>query len=194
MRRTLGSLSAVFLLGAASPAAAVTIDLTLDVDRVSSSGQVIYTVGLAEAGAGGPLSINGYTLGIEWDAVELGFVMAEQLVSYGTLGVTAFLGANDCSNGSCTAGNVPTQDSLAVGPMFAVTFDVLQLIDDGLVDFRAGILDLASDDVTQPTSEPVFQKGISVVSDAPEPPGLALFAVGAALLARQRRLSLIDRR
>ena len=194
MRRTLGSLIAMLLLGMAAPAAAITIDLTLDVDRVSSPGQVIFTVGLAEAGTGDPLSINGYTLGIEWDAVELGFVSAEQLVSFGALGVTSFLGANDCSNGSCTAGNVPTEDSLTVGAMFAVIFDVLMVIDDGLVDFRAGILDSATDDVTQPTGEPVFDKGVSVVSSAPEPGGLALFVVAAALLACQRRFSLIDKR
>jgi hypothetical protein len=192
MQRLSGALCATLALALAQPAAAVTIDLTLDADPDSSPSQLTYTIGLAESGTGNPLSINGYSLGIEFDAVELSFVSAQQLVSFGSLGVTSFLGPNDCSNGVCTAGNVPTEDSPPVGSLFSVRFDVLTTIDDGQVDFRAGILDVSTQDVTQATGQPPFDNGDVIVTSSvpvPEPSGLALLGVGGLLLALQRRLS-----
>jgi len=67
-------LAAVGGAAAVAPsAAAVTIELTLDVDDGESSpGQVIYTVGIQahDGGAHFPTSINGYTLGFAYDPDE----------------------------------------------------------------------------------------------------------------------------
>lgn len=190
-RVSLASAVAIYLATGAA-AHALTINLTLDSDLIASPGQVVYTLGLEDAADGTLESINGYTLGYTFDASELSFVSATQLVSFGALGQLPFTAPNDCSAliGRCTAGNVPNFDSSPVGPLFSLTFDIIANIDDSLDDFTAGILSSAFEDVTQPTGDAVFDQGIVVASHTvvPEPSVALLVGSGVLVLAALRRL------
>lgn len=179
--------------------ASTTIDLTLSVARRLDPDQVTFTVGLASADDGAPLPISGYTLDFSFDDAELAFADAAQLVPF-PIGTIGFTPPNNCTAGRCTAGNILGVASDPVGPLFSITFDVIAVEDDGIDDFTAGILDPVFDDVSQPVGEPVFAKGIEIVSHTvPEPSGthvtaaaIAAVAAWAARLPRGRILRLDD--
>jgi len=163
-------------------ALALTVNITLSVDLASSPGQVIYTVSLEDAEDGSPVSISGYTLSVSFDPAELSFAGSEQLVDFGAYGQLDFTTPNDCSNGRCMAGNILGVSSEPAGPLFAVTFAIVGAIDDGIEDFEAGILNPVFDDITQPTGDPVFEKGVAIVSHAFAPePSAELLGVAAIL-------------
>ena len=185
LKRTLIALSLGSLL-VASGAQAITIDLTLDVDLISSPSQVIFTIGLEDASDSSPTAINGYTLDYSFEGSVLSFASASQLVSFGALGTLPFSPADGCAdNARCTAGNVVNFDSGAVGDLFSVTFDILSPIGSQLV-FSAGVLDSVFDGVTQPTGDSPFTEGDMVVNYVPEPSTFALASMGLIAIAAIR--------
>ena len=98
---------------------------------------------------------------------------------------------NDCTSGRCTSGNIPGEDALGVGDLFSLTFNVINLNDDGMADLRAGILTTVFDGITQATGDPVFTNG-DVIREAfvtPEPSTGLLLASGIGGLALSNRRS-----
>ena len=62
---------------------------------------MIFTVGLENAADSSPLRISSYTLDLSFDATELAFVRAEQLVPFAS-GTVGFTPPNDCAGARCT--------------------------------------------------------------------------------------------
>jgi hypothetical protein len=120
LKRTLIALSLSSLL-VASGAHAITIDLAVDVDLISSPNQVIFTIQLEDASDGSPTAINGYTLDYTFDESFLMSASTNQLVFFGGVELP-FAPADACfDTGLCSSGNVPNLDSGPVGDLFAVT-------------------------------------------------------------------------
>lgn len=179
------------LLISAQTARAVTIEITVTPEEVGSLGQIVFTVGVQDDG-GLPVDINGYTLDYLFDASELTFVSAIQLVDFDGGGADPFSILGDCTSGRCTAGNTPGQDALGVLSLFTLTFDVTQILGDGFVDLEVGILNEAFDGISQATGEPVFSVGVSIANSSvvPEPSTALLVAAGLLGLALRRRRAL----
>ncbi len=180
------------LLAAPTTSNALMVDLTLG--SSSAGSQITFEVGLQDTG-GSPVSINGYTLGFEFDVAELQLAGVSQEVSFGGLGVVDFATTPDCATGRCSAGNVPGSDSPPVGLLFSVTFDVISVLNDGLVDFRAGILDSLFEGIAAASGEPVFEIQTGQVSATlPEPGRFLLLGLAlASLLFCQRATAVLKR-
>lgn len=175
----------------AQSAQAVTIEITVTPEEVDSLGQIVFTVGVQDDG-GLPVDINGYTLDYSFDASELTFVSAMQLIDFDGGGADPFSILADCTSGRCTAGNTPGQDALGVLSLFTLTFDVTQILGDGFVDLEVGILNESFDGISQATGEPVYTVGVSIANSSvvPEPSTAVLFAAGLVGLALRRRRAL----
>ena len=187
--RKLVALGALVLLSfAASDARAVTIDITLAPQEVSTLGEVTFIIGVLDD-AGGLVNINAYTLDYLFDSTELMFVSAMQLADFGGNGPPDPFIINDCTTGRCTAGLTPGVDANGVGDLFSLTFNVIEIIDDGVEDLRVGILDSVFDGISQPIGDPIFDNG-EVIQDAfvtPEPSTGLLMAFGLGGLAMMGR-------
>lgn len=176
--------------GAASPSAVgPTIDLYLVVDESPPGDEVRVTVGVENASDQTGVIINGYTLGFDFDELELDLTGIEQLAGFGGQPAAPFAPPNDCLTGTCTAGNTPGQDSGPVGPLFALTFLVTDPVDDALDDFIAGVLDPVFDGITQGTGQPIFVPGDLIVRYAvPEPAAATLTTAAIAAIGLLRRV------
>ncbi len=84
---------------------------------------------------------------------RVALVAATQLVNFGNLGQLDFSSLGDCMTGRCTAGNIPGEDAIIVTNLFALEFNVDQVINDGVADLSIGILNSVFNDVTQKTGD-----------------------------------------
>lgn len=205
MKKIIKKLSLLFLVATLgiSTSHATTVGLTLSSDKdtnmVSSGELITFTVGLTPE-----VVISGYTLDIQYDRAELGFVSAAQLTPF-ELAPSFFFPVGFfidptvslMNSDSGRASVLGTSNSAPVGDLFSLTFTVLDIISDDRNDLMVGFLDAAADDINQAVGASKFDyegevKVVAQVSNVPVPAAMWLFGsglIGLVITSRNRKYS-----